>query len=85
MNETRINVLIDIFSSIKIDMNSEQLNSIYFFITELFDSASIFEEKKLFITMIENESIIKSIIYSPLFNIDLISNIDENVEKERKN
>ena len=85
MNETRINVLIEIFSSIKLDMNNEQLNSIYFFITELFDSASIFEEKKLFITMIENESIIRSIIYSPLFNIDLISNIDENVEKERQN
>ena len=81
MNETRNKVLLDIFSSIKIDMDNERLNSIYFFITEFFETSTINETKEIFKKMIENKNIIKALIFEPLSNLDLITNIDENKRK----
>ena len=85
MNEIRIEVLRDIFTKINIDMNNEQLNSIYTFITELFDSSRINQIKDLFKKIVDNKIIIRSLIYQNLFNLDLISNFDENVRNKRKN
>ena len=85
MNETRIQVLIDIFTSISIDMDNEQLNSIYYFIIELFEPTIIFEVKDLFQTMIDNRIIIKALIYKPLYNLDLVTNSDENTKIKRQN
>ena len=85
MEETRIKVLIDIFSSININMDNEQLNSIYYFITDLFEATSIFEVKDIFKTMIEKRVIARALIYNPLYNLDLIPNLDENTGNKRKN
>ena len=78
MNETRNKVFIDIFSSIKIDMDNERLNSIYFLITEFFEPTTINEEKEIFKNMIDNKQIIKALIFETFSNLDLITNIDEN-------
>ena len=85
MNETRIQVLVDIFTSISIDMDNEQLNSIYYFIIDLFEPTSILEVKDLFKTMIENEKFLKGLIHKPLYNLDLTTNLDENTQKKRQN
>ena len=85
MNETRIQVLIDIFTSINIDMDNEQFNSIYYFIIELFEPTNIFEVKDLFKTMIDNRMIAKALIYKPLYNLDLTTNSDEYTKIKRQN
>ena len=78
MNNTRDEVLLDIFSSININMDNERLNSIYFFITELFETSTINETKEIFKNMIDNKNIIKALIYKPLANLDLTINFNEN-------
>ena len=78
MNNTRNKVLSDIFSSININMDNERLNSIYFFITELFETSTINETKKIFKNMIDNKNIIKALINKPLSNLDLITSINQN-------
>ena len=84
MNDTRIEVLKNIFSSISIDMDNEKLNSIYFFIIGLFDSNNIIKMKEFFKKMIDNKNITKALINKPLNNIDLITNTN-NIENKRNN
>ena len=84
MNDTRIEVLKNIFSSINIDMDNEKLNSIYFFIIGLFDSNNIMKMKEFFKKMIDNKNIAKALINKPLNNIDLITNTN-NIENKRNN
>ena len=62
MNEIRLDVLKNIFTCITINMDNEQLNSIYYFITELFDSMNIYDMKNTFKKMIDNKYIIKGLI-----------------------
>ena len=85
MNETRLDVLKNIFTSITINMDNEQLNSIYFFITGLFDSMNIIDMKDTFKKMIDNKNIIKGLINKPLNNLDLNSNNDNNLQNKRNN
>jgi hypothetical protein len=88
MNDTRTMLFIDIFGTIDINMDNEDLTSIYFFITGLFDLATINDEKNLFIEIINNRRILKSLITKPFFNLDLISYNQTNfemVENRRKN
>ena len=85
MNETRIDILRDLFSSLNINMDNEKLNSIFFFLIGLFGPTSIYNEKYLFQKMINDDNIINSLIYKPLFNLDLISNNDEGDMEIKKN
>ena len=85
MNETRIEILRDIFSAININMDIEKLNSIYFFIIGFFEQNSILKEKDIFQKMINDDEIIKSLIYKPLFNLDLINNKEDALLEIKKN
>ena len=85
MNDTRIEVLKNIISSINIDMDNEKLNSIYFFIIGLFDSSNINDMKDIFKKFIDNKNIMKALITKPLNNIDLIINNNNNVHNKRNN
>ena len=81
MCDTRKYLLSDIFEKIDIDMENEDLNSIYFFITGLFDITNLNEEKPIFEEIINNKKIIKSIITKPFHDLDLIS-YDNNSEED---
>ena len=89
MKDTRSYLLTDIFEKIDIDMENEDLNSIYYFITGLFDASNMKEEIPIFESIITNKKIIKSIITKPFHDLDLISfTNDEEHEKllnRRKN
>jgi len=89
MKETRSFLLTDIFEKIDINIENEDLNSIYYFVTGLFDASNMKEEVALFESIINNKKIIKSIITKPFHDLDLISfNNDEEHEKllnRRKN
>ena len=88
MNKKRIEVLIEICKVIDLDMDNEELNSIYFFITGLFDPSNIYELKEFFKEMINNKTVITYIITNPLSNLDLITIKDNNFDKidnKRKN
>ena len=47
MEDTRNYLFTDIFQKIDVDMDNEDLNSIYFLITGLFDTTNINEEKDI--------------------------------------
>ena len=81
MEDTRNYLFTDIFQKIDIDMDNEDLNSIYFLITGLFDTTNINEEKDIFKVIIENRPIMKALITKPFFNLDLISFTPDNYEK----
>ena len=91
MKDRRDIILSDIFEKINIDMDNEDLNSIYFFVTGLIDETNIKEEKPLFELIIKQRTIIKSIITKPFHNLNLVtadSNDDEGYIKllnRRKN
>ena len=82
MKDTRSYLLIDIFEKIDINMENEDLNSIYYFVTGLFDLANLNEEKPIFEAIINSKKIIKSIITKPFHDLDLINfSNDEEHEK----
>ena len=86
MSDTRKYLLSDIFEHIDIDMENENLNSIYFFITGLFDITNIQEERQIFEEIINNKKIIKSIITKPFHNLNLLTDDDyEKLLNRRKN
>ena len=82
MKDTRSYLLTDIFEKIDINMENENLNSIYYFVTGLFDLTNLNEEKPIFEAIINNKKIIKSIITKPFHDLDLINfSNDEEHEK----
>ena len=88
MNSTRNMLFVDIFAKIDINMDNEDLASIYYLITGLFDPMNIMEEKHIFKEIIENKRIMRSLITKPFHDLDLISSTDDNFEKvgnRRKN
>ena len=85
MNETRIEILRDICTKINIDMNNEKLYSIYSFITGLFEPNRINQIEDLFKKFVYNKIIIRALIYKNLFNLNLISNSNENMDNKRNN
>ena len=88
MNETRNMLFTDIFTKIDIDMDNEDLASIYYFITGLFDPTNLEEEKPIFEEIVNNRRIMKALITKPFYNLDLITITDDNLEKminRRKN
>ena len=88
MEETRNYIFQDIFDKIDINIDNEDLNSIYFLITGLFDPTNIMEEKTIFQSLIDNRHIMKSLITKPFHLLDLISfteNDYEKIENRRKN
>ena len=80
MNNTRSMLFSDIFDKIKIDMDNEDLTSIYYFITGLFDPLNIHEEKEIFKGITENKRIMRFLIYRPFHDLDLINGNAENWE-----
>ena len=87
-NKIRNDILIDIFKNIKIDMDNEELNSIYYFITKFFENDSINILKEAFKKLIENRYAMKNLIYNTLYNTDLINYLDKDIakmENKRKN
>ena len=88
MDSKRKDLFMDIFEKIDINMDNEDLSSIYYLITGLFDPMNIMEEKHIFKEIIENKKIMRSLITKPFHELDLISfNKDnfEEVENRRKN
>jgi len=83
MEEKRKEILNEIFQKIDINKDNEDLNSIYFLITGLFDQA-IEEEKLILKNIIDDRKNMKALLTKPLYNLDLAKN-DENVENKRKN
>ena len=83
MEEKRKEILSEIFQKIDINKDNEDLNSIYFLITGLFDQA-IEEEKLILESIINNRRNMKVLLTKQLFDLDLAKN-DENVENKRKN
>ena len=83
MEEKRKEILSEIFQKIDINKDNEDLNSIYFLITGLFDQA-IEEEKLILKNIIDDRKNMKALLTKPLYNLDLAKN-DENVENKRKN
>ena len=55
MRDQRKLILFEIFEKINIDMNNEDLNSLYFFVTGLIDETDIKEEKPLFEEIIKEK------------------------------
>ena len=87
MNDTRKLILADIFQKININMENENLNSIYFLITGLFEPTNIFEEKQIFQNLIEEKRCMRALITKPFNELDL-TKTENNFEKknnERKN
>ena len=82
MRKKRNFILSNILEKINIDMDNEDLNSIYFFITGLIDKADIKEKKPVLEEIIKEERIIKSIITKPFHNLNLVNidSIDDNEE-----
>ena len=83
MEEKRKEILSEIFQKIDINKDNEDLNSIYFLITGLFDQA-IEEEKLILKSIIDNKRNMEALITKPLYNLDLAKD-DKNVENKRKN
>ena len=79
--QLRYDTLKDIFNNINIDMDNEDLTSIYFFINNFFQKDNIEKLKDIFKKVIDDESIIKNLIYNNLYNLDLISNSEIEYEK----
>ena len=73
MVETRDYLLQDIFDKIDINMDNEYLNSIYFFITGLFDPNNINEEKDIFTEVVDNKRIMRALITKTFHDLDLIN------------
>ena len=87
-NKIRNDILIDIFKNIKINMDNEDLNSIYCFITKFFSNTNIDLLKETFKKVITNRFAMKNLIYNTLYNTDLINYLDNDfikVENKRKN
>ena len=86
MESTRKMTIADIFQKIDINMDNEDLNSIYFLITGLFDPSNI-EEKEIFKSLIEERRNMRALLTKQtLFNLDLSKSEDyEIVENKRKN
>ena len=87
MNNTRNYLFSDIFEKINIDMDNEDLNSIYFFITGLFDPSNINEEKDIFKGIVDKKPIMKALI-KPFENLDIVNYTKDNYEQiinRRKN
>ena len=82
MKKQRKRIISNIFETINIDKDKEDLNSIYFFITSLFDESNIKEQEPLFEEIIKEERIIKSIINKPFHNLNL-ENIDSKNNNEK--
>ena len=83
MEEKRKEILGEIFQKVDINKENEDLNSIYFLITGLFDQA-VEEEKIILKCIIDNRKNMKALLTTQLFNLDLSRN-DENVENKRNN
>ena len=83
MSEIRLQILEKIFKEIDIKKDNEEINSIYYFITSLYDSTSISELKKCFENMMENETIINC-LFKPFDGLDLNNN-SSNTENKRQN
>jgi len=83
MNDTRKYLFTDIFEKIDIDMDNEDLNSIFFFITGLFDIQNLAEEKPIFEEIINNKKIIKSIITKPFHDLNLVSCSDNEEDYDK--
>ena len=83
MEEKRKEILSKIFQKIDINKDNEDLNSIYFLITGLFDQA-IEEEKLMLESIINIRRNMKALLTKQLFDLDLAKN-DENIENKRKN
>ena len=78
----------NIFDKIDINMENEDLNSIYFLVTGLFDPTNIHEEKDIFKELIDNKFVIRALVKKTLENLDLISftkDNDKQVVNRRKN
>ena len=87
-NKIRYDILIDIFKNIKIDMDNEELNSIYCFITKFFSNSNIDQLKEAFKKVIINRFAMKNLIYNTIYNSDLINYLDNDllkIENKRKN
>ena len=88
MESTRKMTIADIFQKIDINMDNEDLNSIYFLITGLFDPTNILEEKEIFKSLIEERRNMRALLTKQtLFNLDLSKSEEdfEKVENRRKN
>jgi len=87
MESTRKMAIADIFQKIDINMDNEDLNSIYFLITGLFDPTNILEEKEIFKNLIEERRNMKALLTKQLFNLNLTKSEEdfEKVENRRKN
>ena len=83
MEEKRKEILSEIFQKIDINKDNEDLNSIYFLITGLFDQA-IEEEKLILKSIIDNKENMKALITKPLYNLDLAKD-DDTVKNKRNN
>ena len=81
MVETRNYLLQDIFDKIDINMDNEYLNSIYFFITGLFDPNNINEEKDIFTEVVDNKRIMRALITKTFHDLDLINYTEDNYEQ----
>lgn len=87
MESTRKMTIADIFQKIDINMDNEDLNSIYFLITGLFDPTNILEEKEIFKSLIEERRNMRALLTKQtLFNLDLSKSEEdfEKVENRRK-
>ena len=87
MESTRKMIIADIFQKIDINMDNEDLNSIYFLITGLFDPTNILEEKEIFKNLIEDRRNMRALLTKPIFSLDLAKSEEdfEKVENRRKN
>jgi len=83
MSEIRLQILEKIFKEIDMKKDNEEINSIYYLITGLYDSTSISDLKKCFENMIENENIINC-LFKPFEGLDLNSN-SKTTENKRQN
>ena len=78
MISTRNSLFRNIFDKIDINMENEDLNSIYFLVTGLFDPTNIHEEKDIFKELINNKFVVRSLVKKTLENLDLISFTKDN-------
>ena len=85
MIKTRNDALKKIFTYIEINMDNENLDSIYYFIKSLFRHEAISHLEKPFLTMINNKTVINSLISKPLNNLDLITNLSQDIQTKRNN
>ena len=87
-NKVRIDILIDIFKNIKLDIDNEDLKSIYCFIVKFFSKSNIDMLKETYKKVIDNRYAMKNLIYNTIYNTDLINYLDKDIikiENKRKN